>query len=88
MSSMKPSLDAEIRDRVARYLNRAISLREFEEWFVPRTWNATSRVGRSTSDLINEIELRLAEYTSGHWTQRELREQLRSVIERPKTRAS
>lgn len=30
--------------------------------------------------MIGEIELRLAEYSDGHWTEEELREQLKKVV--------
>ena len=66
-------LDAQIRTQLARYLTRAITLDEFQEWFVPEAWAVEA--GSLAYDLAQTIELLLAEYTSGHRTEDELREE-------------
>lgn len=66
-----------IREALARYVSGEIHLVQFQEWFVPRAWEALAE--RScASDLAADIELLLAEFTSGQLTEAELREALRS----------
>jgi hypothetical protein len=67
-------LAAQIRAQIARYLTGAITLNEFQEWFVPEAW--VVEASSPAYDLAQTIELLLAEYTSGHRTQDELREAL------------
>lgn len=70
---MNTSLDVAIRDWLARYLAGEIDLRAFQEWFVPTSWNQTGQGDARLDELIGEIELRLAELSSGHRTETELR---------------
>ncbi len=79
---MQSSCEREIRAWLARYLAAEISLRAFEEWFIPLTWVRAPGEDRACDDLANEIELRLAEFTSGHWTEQELRELLGTLAGR------
>jgi hypothetical protein len=70
-------LDSEIRDYVARLLNGQMNLREFQEWFVPATWNIDQNPSNdSARELAYSIELLLAEYTNGHLSEQELRSDL------------
>lgn len=78
---MDTSLDASIREHIVRYLASESTLHELEEWFVPTTWNTVGRVPLSTERLIGGVELRLAEYTSGHRTEEEVRVLLREALE-------
>jgi hypothetical protein len=78
---MQSSLDIEIRQRLTRYLAGEISLEAFQEWFAPIAWSIPGDENWSTHELVNEIELRLAEFTSGHWTRQELGERLRLALE-------
>ncbi len=70
---MEFRLDVEIRERLAGYLAKQISLDEFKEWFIPATWEVEETGDRLSYDLSNEIHLRLAEFSNGHWTDDELR---------------
>ena len=77
---MPMTLDLEIRDWLARYLAGDITLREFREWFTPATWNV-HRTGNDTAiDLVGEIGLRIAELTSGHRTEDEVRTLLLPLV--------
>ncbi|MDT4953580.1 MAG: hypothetical protein QOJ02_1718 [Acidobacteriota bacterium] len=69
-------LDIEIRNRLSRYLSSQISLRELQEWFVPATWDVDQSPNQTARHLAYSIELRLAEYTSGHLSENELRHEL------------
>lgn len=68
-----------MRSRLASYLEGKNSLGEFQEWFIPAAWNIESD---NDAELIaGEIELRLAEYTSGHLSDSELRAELLALVE-------
>lgn len=73
---MQPNLDLQIQQKLADYLDRRIALRDFEEWFAPVAWHVDESGNQAAEDLSNEIELRLAEFGRGHWTETELREML------------
>jgi hypothetical protein len=77
---MNTSLEATIREHLLRYLAGDLTLQEFEDWFVPATWNQIGRVPLSTERLIGEIELRIAEFTSGHRPEDEVREFLARAL--------
>jgi hypothetical protein len=62
-----------IREALARYVSGEIFLKELQAWFIPRAWEILTEGGAST-DLIAEIELLLAEYTSGQRTETDLRD--------------
>lgn len=62
-----------IREALARYASGEIFLKELQEWFIPRAWELLTE-GGPAADLAAEIELLLAEYTSGQRTEDDLRE--------------
>jgi hypothetical protein len=76
---MESPLDMRIKSELTRYILGQKSLQEFREWFDSSTWD-TELDDRSTSDLIGEIELRLAEFSAGHLAENELRELLLTLI--------
>ena len=75
------SLDSDIRDHLLRYLVREIDLETFETWFVEATWGQLGQVTPWVAKQIGAIELLLAEYTSGHRTEEDLRERFRVMTE-------
>jgi|SRR5208283_3371585 len=77
---MISGIDLEIRDRLARYLNGDISLHEFEGWFVPVAWSIEQSQSAEAIELAGEVELRLAEFSNGHWTEAELRSKLEPLV--------
>ena len=74
---MPSSIEVEIRERVAQYVAGDLSLREFQEWFVPRAWGMDAADDVRAAERANEIELFLAEFSNGDWSEGELREKLR-----------
>lgn len=70
----------QIRGSVARYLRGEISLDLFEDWFVERSWNMHRDSDEAAQKLASEIELRLAEHSSGHLDEPSLRLELLSLI--------
>jgi hypothetical protein len=75
------SLDIKIREWLARYLANEISIQEFQDRFVPTTWEVEKSNDVPAIDLAHEIDLRMAEFSNGHWTEAELRDKLRPLVE-------
>ena len=78
---MTSGIDLEIRASLVRYLNDDMSLAEFEDWFVPVAWGIERTGNRGAIELAGEIELRLAEFSNGHWSEPELRSKLASLAD-------
>jgi len=76
---MARETDLEICDRLVQYLDGEISLHQFEDWFVPTVWSVSRTTDAGTQALVGEIELRLAEFSNGHWTEAELRTNLEAL---------
>lgn len=62
------------------YLARAISLQDLDAWIARETWDALDDADPATVELIGEVELSLAEYTSGHADEHELRADLAALV--------
>lgn len=71
---MPASIDEQIRKAVMDYIAGRKSLRRFQEWFARKTWNL--QADPDLIQMVNQIELRLAEFSNGHWSEEELREKL------------
>lgn len=72
---MVASLEQSIREAVMQYIAGRVQLREFQEWFASKTWDMGSE-SQDVQQLVNEIDLLLAEFLNGHWTEGELRSKL------------
>jgi hypothetical protein len=66
-------IDLEVSDRIARYLAGQSSLAEFRRWLLPIVWELAEPTSDERSDLANMVELRMAEFMNGHWTEADLR---------------
>ncbi len=55
---MSYSLDYIIREQLAKYLVGEVSLREFEDWFFPETWDVDLVNNVVLLNLVYEIKLR------------------------------
>lgn len=64
-------LELEIREWVARYLAQEVTIREFERWFVPATWQTQADV--AVGELASKIRNNLVELSEKEITQDELR---------------
>jgi hypothetical protein len=69
-----------ISKKLADYLSRKISLRSFHKWLVPAVWDIDDWATAKLRDLVSSMKLRLAEYSNEHWSEAELREQLRPIL--------
>jgi len=77
---MPSSLQLEIRTELAKYLASELTLRAFEDWFVPASWNVHQTGNAGDADLVYTIELHLSEFSRGHWTENELRALLLPLV--------
>ena len=76
----EPTLQ-EVQSYLAKYLGGPISLSQFRDWFDTETWDLDMQPD-ALGQIIGEIELRLAEFTNGHLSERELRALLQPLLER------
>jgi hypothetical protein len=72
----------QIRTRLADWLDGKISLSEFEDWFVPETWDIHKANDPDAEDLADEIELSLSEYSGGHVSVDQLKQNLTEMAYR------
>jgi len=79
---MQHSLEFEIRDRLLAYLAGEISLRDFEDWFFPKTWEVDKFGDTALLDLVYRIKLDWAEFSNGDWSEKEFRSVLKSSAEK------
>lgn len=70
-----------IRHELGRYLEGAVSLEGFREWFASATWDVEKGGEDLADQLAKDIELALAEFSSGHWSEQELKGLFRSMLE-------
>ncbi len=68
-------LDGLAREQVSRYLAGAISLEDLEVWLAREAWGR-----EDIGPVAAEADLRLAEYSGGHWSEDELRAALRDAL--------
>ena len=69
-----------LKNKLSEYIAGEITLSEFKDWFVPTYWNVHKRDDEELSNLVYDIELRLAEYSNGDWTESELKGLLLFII--------
>jgi hypothetical protein len=75
--------ESQIREKLGRYLRDDVSLDGFEDWFAQSSWNMHKDSGEEAQKLASAIELRLAEHSSGHLSERALRDELRKFANPP-----
>lgn len=76
---MTTTLDLELRERLAEYLEGTLLLKELYDWLSPAGWNIDSHAPPA-ADLFHEVELLLAEYAHGDWTEEELRQRFSPLV--------
>jgi|SRR5579863_9010386 len=62
----------EIREKLRELIEGRASLQQFQEWFVPATWDVHRESDPETEALVDEIELNLSEYSGSHLRAEEL----------------
>jgi hypothetical protein len=79
---MNHDLLLDIRTQLGRYLSGKSSLLQFREWFDVETWGLAAEPESPARQLAGEIELRIAEFTSGHITEQDLHDLLQALLQR------
>ena len=74
------ALDLEILEQLARYIAGDISLGAFREWFSPLAWNIDRRADAHTVRIVHDIDLALAEFDHGDWTEDEIKQQFSPLV--------
>lgn len=69
-------MESEVGAKLAAFLGNEISLHAFEDWLVARSWDMHRDSDSSVQELVAAIELVLSEYSSGHLSPLELRNEL------------
>lgn len=68
--------ELEVRKELVKFLSNEISLDQFEDWLASKSWDMHKDSIASAQKLVSAIELRLAEYSSGHGELEALRAEL------------
>ena len=63
---------SEIREHLSELLSGRRTLDEFEDWFVPATWDIHKSEDAEAEALTDQIELRLSEHSDGYLTSDDL----------------
>lgn len=71
--------DFEVRYEIARYLGGELSIADFRRWFLPVAWQV-GEPNAPESPVAKRVELRLAEYLNGHWSEDDLRAMFGQLI--------
>jgi len=79
---MQNPLELEIRSRLSAYLANESSLRDFEDWFFPKTWDVDKLGDTALLDLVYQIKLNWAEYSNGDLSEKDFRSALLSIMQR------
>ena len=72
--------ESEIRNRLADLIHGDLDLNAFANWFAEETWNIHLGGDNRAQELAYSIELLLAEHSSGHLTENDLRDEIRPII--------
>jgi hypothetical protein len=80
-------LEKALCHHLERYLTGTLTLNEFQDWLVQATWDMEATASPEAVLLARDIELVLAEATSGYLTRDELRADLGEIAKRPKASA-
>jgi len=70
----------ELQAHLSQYVNNAVTLEQFRDWFDVETWGLAAEPDSLVRQIAGETELRMAEFTNGHLTEDELRNLLRSLV--------
>jgi len=85
---MHSFLEPETAQWIRLYVDGHEDLEAFSEWFVNATWDLSGFGSDSEQELAAEVQHRLAEYSSGDWTEDELKGLLSTAREAADRRAA
>ena len=69
---------------VRRYVAGDISLRDFQDWFIPATWDVAKCPDKEIVKAVRNIQLSLAEFSSGDLTEAQLKNDLAAHLSAPR----
>ncbi len=72
--------EAQLRLHLIKLIEGKLTLDEFEDQFVSASWNMHQDSSTSATALASAVELRLAEHSSGHLSESELRKELSGLV--------
>jgi hypothetical protein len=75
----------EIRQRLAEFVGGRTPRRDFESWFVSATWDIHRTGDAEATELADEIDLNLAEFSDRVIDERELKANLHRLASPPST---
>lgn len=78
---MQTFLDLAVREELAKYLAGERTLDDFRIWLAPITMGVEMADNPNAAELVHEIELVLAEFTSGHREETQLHDLLRPFVQ-------
>jgi hypothetical protein len=81
---MTSSLDQEVLEYLTRYLVGDLTVADLHRWFMPRMWELP-QADPGSHRLARRVALRLAEFTSDHCTESELRDAFLELLPEPVT---
>ena len=70
---------SEIQEALESYLAGDISLSDFEDRFVQASWNIHKSNHPEARGFVHSIELRLSEFSSGHLSEDDMRQEFASL---------
>ncbi len=73
-------VESKLRNDVIRLVEGKLSLDDFEDCFVAESWNMHQSNSPSAVALASAIELRLAEYSSGHLSEEDMKSELSKLV--------
>src|SRR5258708_113549 len=77
---MQRNLERRVRQRLARFVTGQESLRKFNAWFIPATWDV-DQAAASLRDLVYGVKARLDEYDDGYVTKDQLKQKLSLILQ-------
>jgi hypothetical protein len=76
---MTSSLDQEVLEYLTRYLVGDLTVADFHRWFMPRVWELP-QADPGSHRFSRRVAVRLAEFTSDHCSEPELRDALLELL--------
>lgn len=74
-------MQALIRRKLLDYLEGRFTLRDLRAWLASETWDIHATENPDLIRLVGQIELALAEYSLGHISREEMREEFQAALE-------
>jgi len=66
----------QLRKQLGKVISRDTTVRDFEDWFLPATWDLSEKADPTAFALVADVRLALAEFDRGDLTENELLDKL------------